>query len=780
MHLEYVSIPGLLAAASGDPWAVNQSLQDGRPAQISALAAAFHGAGRSTAEADATFEQARHRFEGAWTHENGENPINDSAEVQRTAQTLGAQSEQLPKIGAHLEEVAAALAEAQKGGAGEIGTLEGQLEALDNLIAQAVAMKQDPKRTAADRDALNSFINDCEHDAVTVTKDALDKLHSIRNGYSSILQQGQSNLATDGYDPARVWGADAHEAETPETAERDVHNALGGDQGAAARVNGVLASITPDQLAGKVPLNGEQASVLSQLQAQEHGMTIPDLQTAEQRLGVEKNMVGDSWQLMSNPSLTFPRTPLTVGAKQGSETTKGGFAQLPQSVQDALSSNEPSRNFAADHMESIAKIVGDGNPALQHGTELDKAMLDWGARELHAELPHGELIDHSLLHGDQRSILDDVFQAAGRDHPRVSDLVTGGGSDQFLSDVTHNRWDDGGKAIGSLFSWTENASGPETEIAAKTAYKYANYLGQHAANDLLKLPNGFGTTTLGEANPNLVQAFAHGLAPYIPNIAGERNDLSQFFGTPDSATDQGNESWPIAKGIFSVLSSDKTASDYFNGAADRDIIQAESRFAQSAAKHAPDLINHDEDLKYAARLNGLVDVGTYNASNADVTAAYNLKKSAYEDLVKGGSFGVGALPVPGAGIVGGGAGLIGSAMEQDIVGTQPTMASIPDMPDTTPPRLVLDGFLASGQPLNGLGPEFYTPVDTQHPDGPQRIATYAEMPAWWRNANSIDTYESDLLSALSQTLGNDTVTRIDNDIASKYDHIVRNPQPWKK
>ncbi|WP_261881136.1 hypothetical protein, partial [Mycobacterium marinum] len=45
----------------------------------------------------------------------------------------------------------------------------------------------------------------------------------------------------------------------------------------------------------------------------------------------------------------------------------------------------------------------------------------------------------------------------------------------------------------------------------------AGALGQHPG-DLLNLPNGFSTTTLGEANPELVQSFAHGLAPYIPRV----------------------------------------------------------------------------------------------------------------------------------------------------------------------------------------------------------------------------------------------------------------------
>lgn len=104
----------LIAAAGGDPWAINQSLQAGSPFQIYQLAEAFHGAGRHTAEADHAFEDARKRFAAAWNHQQGGHPINDSDEVQRVTKSLGAQSEQLPKIGADLESNAAALADAHK------------------------------------------------------------------------------------------------------------------------------------------------------------------------------------------------------------------------------------------------------------------------------------------------------------------------------------------------------------------------------------------------------------------------------------------------------------------------------------------------------------------------------------------------------------------------------------------------------------------------------------------------------------------------------------------
>ncbi|MGV7383121.1 TPR repeat region-containing protein, partial [Mycobacterium kansasii] len=185
-------------------------------------------------------------------------------------------------------------------------------------------LERNHQLTAADIAALDAFIHTCEQDAIDDTQTALAELHSIRDGYSNSLRTAEKNLAVDGYDPSRIWGVDNHEPETPDQAEQDVHDALAGDQGAAGRVNAVLGSITPDQLAGKVPLTAEQASVLSQLQAQEHGMSVDALTTAEQRLGAQRGMIANSWQLMSNPNISFPKTQLTVGAKQGSDTVKGG------------------------------------------------------------------------------------------------------------------------------------------------------------------------------------------------------------------------------------------------------------------------------------------------------------------------------------------------------------------------------------------------------------------------------------------------------------------------
>lgn len=205
MQLRYISIPALIAFAGGDPWAINRSLQAGSPMQISNLANAFHAAGRSTAEADATFAQARSRFDAAWNHQNGDHPINASAEVQRVTKALGAQSVQLPKIGADLENIAASLAEAQKTAAGQIGTLEAQLKGLDDMIAEAVEIEEThPELSAADRDALNAYITSLEDDAIRDTKAALGQLQATRDTYSNTLQKALGTLRSDGYDPAGI------------------------------------------------------------------------------------------------------------------------------------------------------------------------------------------------------------------------------------------------------------------------------------------------------------------------------------------------------------------------------------------------------------------------------------------------------------------------------------------------------------------------------------------------------------------------------------------------
>ncbi|MEB3967335.1 hypothetical protein OSH93_00020 [Mycobacterium ulcerans] len=779
MHLRHISQAALITFAGGDPWKINATLQSGRPAQISDLAQAFHDAGQSTAEADTAFRQARERFEKSWTHETGENPINDSAEVRRTVTTLGVQAAQLPKIAADLQNVAATLAEAQRSGKSALAALEDELHRIDDQLDEALQLERDPNLTRVERDLLEEYITGCEQEAIDKTRAAIGDLERIRDDYAGKLQQAESNLHTDGYDTTLVAGLDGHTPETPQQAEEDVHKALAGDKAAAARVAAVLDSITAGQRAGNLPLTPEQASVLSQMQAQQHGMSIDDLKTAEERLDDQRHVIGDSWQLMSTPTISFPKTPLNPGAKERSETVQGGFAQLPESVQRTLTAPEI---LFADQTRTIADIVKGGNPMLQHSTPLDQNLLHKGAQIMSSFDWTRNTFDPTV---------EAVFWAAERDHGAVNWMVNDLGmcdaaSGDFMLNITHQTWADDGAAAGSLFSWTQNATGPGAGIAGQTAQTYAAYLGQNS-HELLDLP---GHQTLGQMNPKLVQDFAKGLAPYVANIAGDSNDLSQYFHTPDANQDVETR-LPVAKGIFSVLSTDKDASDIFNGAAMRQIMQDQNDYAAAVANHTPGAVAHDADLQQAATLKALVDCGVNNAAHAQglngdqlAAEAYARKQSAYGSVVKGLGTGAGiaggALPPPFnivGKLSGPGVSMAGNALQQDIIGAPPTAMTtseiVANMPDSVAYSQVLNGLIANHAPISGLDSDFFVHTVPGDPSSPLPIATYDEYRRISGGGNTFE-YNQKLRDAVQGALGDGTVIP---HMQNHYNDVVQIPNP---
>ncbi|MEB4209203.1 alpha/beta hydrolase [Mycobacterium sp. 94-17] len=210
MQLRHLSIPFLVAEAGGDPWAADASLQAGRPAQISALAQAFRDAGASTLEAGVAFEAARRRFEASWNHQHGEHPINDAGEVRRVTLSLGLQAEQLPKIAIDLENIAAALAEAQRASAWYLSALEYDLEDIDDELCDALA-DNDP-----------CAIADLRGDAVSETNAIVFVVRQIRDRYSAMLAAASGNLRVDGADPAEIQGVDELSIPRDDSGPRDV------------------------------------------------------------------------------------------------------------------------------------------------------------------------------------------------------------------------------------------------------------------------------------------------------------------------------------------------------------------------------------------------------------------------------------------------------------------------------------------------------------------------------------------------------------------------------
>lgn len=190
MQLRHISVPMLVAEAGGDPWALDASMQAGRPGQITRLAQAFHDASRSITEAGFAFDQARRRFAAAWDRGDDEHPINDAAEVCRVVRSLGLQAAQLPRIAVDLDRVAAALATTQRTSTRHVEALEGDLIVIDAEIASARA-------DLAQVDCL------CL-EAIAETRAIVFNLKLIREDYAETLQSVLTGLRADGVEPAEV------------------------------------------------------------------------------------------------------------------------------------------------------------------------------------------------------------------------------------------------------------------------------------------------------------------------------------------------------------------------------------------------------------------------------------------------------------------------------------------------------------------------------------------------------------------------------------------------
>lgn len=194
-RLTHIDVGALIAEVGGDPWQVMATLEAGDPGQISELARAFYEAGACTEETKNEFNAATERFHDSWNRENGEHPINGSAEVHRAQTQLFVQAEQLPHIGIDLQNIAADLAEAQRMGSLNIDSLNDYLVQLDGLIGAALN---------ADMDT-DGF----EKRAIEKTSATLGAVEIYRDSYSGKLQEALTDLRhKHGYDPAAVDDVD--------------------------------------------------------------------------------------------------------------------------------------------------------------------------------------------------------------------------------------------------------------------------------------------------------------------------------------------------------------------------------------------------------------------------------------------------------------------------------------------------------------------------------------------------------------------------------------------
>ena len=176
------------AAAGADPWKLNQELQAGKAGAINDLADAFYQSGMHVKEADDEFATAKKRFKDAYRVDDSEHPINESNLVKEASTALAGHPEELSRIAVNLEQVAAALATAQRDCDAEIAALDAKLHQIDDDLTAARTNPEFATMIAQGADEV--FL----HAAREATKVAVEQIQTFRGAYQGKLNEAEASM----------------------------------------------------------------------------------------------------------------------------------------------------------------------------------------------------------------------------------------------------------------------------------------------------------------------------------------------------------------------------------------------------------------------------------------------------------------------------------------------------------------------------------------------------------------------------------------------------------
>ena len=534
-----------------------------------------------------------------------------------------------------------------------------------------------------------------------------------------------------------------------------VRRSLAGDKDAARQVDDILDGIDPNQLQPHtdpnnpgatlppVPLEPDQAEVISQMQAQMSDKSLDELVRLKNDLGDHGDIIGDSMQVMSDPDVKFPLAVDDQFEDQippgiDTEAISGGKGMLPQSVQDAIDAPAVSRDItdpnqtvpvttypSGDDLKKVSELIKSGDTGFQQGSELDRGMMDRAVDVMHgAEQENQDHFKNQNPEGD--SIAQDIFNSAGRDQIVSHDMITAPNS-TFLDDVARHEWTDDGASTRTLTDWVhDGATSADPDVAKRageTANALSDYLGDKG-NDLLNLkhPNGWGIyedTTLGQMNSDLVQGWGNALDPYQKAMLGD-GQMPGF----DPVDGTANSDFRELRNIFAVMDSDPDAAKAWNETAYEHILDYQRN---------PDYNN----LANAGAMLGVVDSAAVQemeargANNlANQTAIYDMKKAAL-----GAALGwpAGQLPVGGT---------IADMTMKGMIGDAPTLESVQSNAPTT---TIADAtnqtsyYIAEDLVRNDPNPGELKEKDFVHPDG--SLKKPEEIPEGRRREYYLDVQE---------------------------------------
>ncbi len=509
----------------------------------------------------------------------------------------------------------------------------------------------------------------------------------------------------------------------PENMEDLVRDALGGNKDAAAKVDGLLDKIEPNQLGpytdpknpnAQLPakeLTPLQQELISQMQSQMSDKSLDELIDTKNKLGEHGRIIGESMEIMSDEDVKYPHKSLLLPPEMVNPEP-GGKDSLPSSVRNAIDAQPVDRHIEAnpestdvktsypsgDDLKKVSELIQAGDEKFQQGSALDHAMMDRAADVLRgAEQESADQL--GIGHTETAdSIAQSIFNSAGRDDLVVHDMMTDKSVDpstnhprgeDFLNNLTKHDWTDDGQAARTLTDWIDDAAksnDPITQLrAGETAESIAKYLG-NPDNKLLHLQestlNNHDFTTAGLRNPALIQSYAEALIPFQGELVGE--DKMPGFSAIENITES---DLPKTRELFAVLDSDETAAKNFNGHAFDKMVGFQKEFSQLVG-HNPELNSpgdisdqRSQGMARAGLLAGLIDGGAVTeatARGADqlkaAEAAYQLKQNAI-----GYVFGLGTGHIDHL-------GPLANAMGKDplteaIIGTKPTAESIHTNPN---------------------------------------------------------------------------------------------------
>lgn len=217
LQLKHLRIDDLISAAGGDPWELNRTIQSGSPGEISELADAFHKASGCLLETKDEFAAAQQRFAAAWDRQDGgDHPINDSEEVQRATQSLDLNQEQLSRVAVDLQNVAAALAEAQRSAATSVRNYDMWLQLIDDQIDREIA--------AAMANGEEVDVSRLRDAAVERTRESLEAVRSVRDAYAEQLETSRLEMAAEGYTTEATEAIDGTREETNHDARAEAES----------------------------------------------------------------------------------------------------------------------------------------------------------------------------------------------------------------------------------------------------------------------------------------------------------------------------------------------------------------------------------------------------------------------------------------------------------------------------------------------------------------------------------------------------------------------------